>query len=45
MTVIITEPAEWACILANLQPSPLFVSSDRQWFRTGWGAMFVFRNT
>ncbi len=43
MTVIITDRAEWDSILAARDPSPLYVSSEQQWFRNGRGTVFVFR--
>jgi len=42
MTVLITDPAEWYRIIANVQPCPLYISSDQQWFRNGWGMVFMF---
>jgi len=42
MTVIITSSAEWERILVKLQPSPLFVSGDKQWFRNGFGMLYIF---
>jgi hypothetical protein len=43
VTVIITSRAEWERIIAKLQPSPLFVSSDKQWFRNGLGILYEYR--
>ncbi len=42
MTVIITDRAEWDRILAARDPSPLYVSSEQQWFRNGRGTVFLF---
>ncbi len=41
MTILITSRAEWSRILANVQPSPLFVTDDREWFRDGMGNLHV----
>jgi len=42
MTVIIRGRDEWERILANVQPSPLYVTSDKQWFRNGFGCVYIF---
>lgn len=41
MTVTITSRDEWDRILDNVQPQWLAVSSDREWFRNGFGMIFV----
>lgn len=44
MIVKITDRAEWSRVLANVQPAPLYVSSDREWFRNGRGTVYLYEN-
>jgi hypothetical protein len=41
MTVIIKTRQEWDRILAA-KPFPLYVTSDKQWFTSGFGITYVF---
>lgn len=40
--VVVTDTAEWMRIVENVKPSPLYVSSDRQWFKNGLGMIIMF---
>ena len=40
MTVTIADPIEWQRVLANVRPSPLYVSSNFEWFRNGFGIIY-----
>jgi len=42
MLVYIRDPEEWSRILEARKPSPLYVSTDSQWFRDGRGTTFIF---
>lgn len=42
MTVTTTSRAEWERILANVRPSPIYVSGDREWFVDGLGIVRQF---
>ena len=40
MTVTIRDRAEWERVIANVQPAPIYVSSDQEWFRDGRGTVY-----
>ncbi len=42
MIVTIATRAEWERIIINVQPTPIYVSSDLEWFRNGRGTTYQF---